>query len=254
MQLFDKSLTAHSLLKYVRLFFSAFVTGGWIGVDLFFALSGFLVSGLLFNEYKKTGNIRSGRFLIRRGFKLYPSFILFIFLTFCFERVYASVYHSGIYPLVSYLKDLFFLHNYFRGRWDHTWSLDVEEIFYFLLTAYLFLCIKYHKLNSRFFINTYIFLVIIGIIGRVIEYHFHPDFLDSRAPYYSHTRLDSLFFGVLLSYFYNFNKEKCTSFFKKYKVAIVILSILFLLPNFVLKREDSHDAIDTIRLSTNAVC
>src|SRR6185295_15310789 len=47
---------------------------GWIGVDLFFVLSGFLVSGLLFEEYERHGTLRVGRFLVRRGFKIYPGF------------------------------------------------------------------------------------------------------------------------------------------------------------------------------------
>src|SRR5204863_7752623 len=48
--------------------------GGWIGVDLFFVLSGFLVSGLLFREYQRHGSVDVVRFLIRRGFKIYPGF------------------------------------------------------------------------------------------------------------------------------------------------------------------------------------
>src|SRR5450631_3793520 len=61
---------------------------GGIGVDLFFVLSGFLVSGLLFSEYKKHGTIKPGRFLIRRGFKIYPQFYLLaaitlVWATFC---------------------------------------------------------------------------------------------------------------------------------------------------------------------------
>jgi peptidoglycan/LPS O-acetylase OafA/YrhL len=47
---------------------------GWAGVDLFFVLSGFLISGLLFNEYQKTGEISLKRFYLRRGFKIYPAF------------------------------------------------------------------------------------------------------------------------------------------------------------------------------------
>src|SRR5271168_1620476 len=54
--------------------------GGW-GVDLFFVLSGFLISNLLFTEYRKRGDIRLGRFFFRRALKLYPSFYLLLGLT-----------------------------------------------------------------------------------------------------------------------------------------------------------------------------
>src|SRR3974390_1422877 len=50
---------------------------GWCGVDLFFVLSGFLISGLLFQEYKKRKSIDFMRFFILRGLKIYPSFYLF---------------------------------------------------------------------------------------------------------------------------------------------------------------------------------
>lgn len=60
----------------------------WFGVDLFFVLSGFLVSGLLFREHRLHGDLRTGRFLIRRGFKIYPSFYIFLFATF----------FLGVYP------------------------------------------------------------------------------------------------------------------------------------------------------------
>src|SRR4051812_38341147 len=55
--------------------------GGWVGVDLFFVLSGYLVSGLLFREHQRFGSISGSQFLFRRGFKIYPSFWLLILLT-----------------------------------------------------------------------------------------------------------------------------------------------------------------------------
>src|SRR6266511_858077 len=51
---------------------------GWVAIDLFFVLSGFLISGLLFTEYQKHGTVRIGRFLIRRGFKIYPAFYVML--------------------------------------------------------------------------------------------------------------------------------------------------------------------------------
>src|ERR1035441_4294981 len=47
---------------------------GWAGVDLFFVLSGFLISGLLFADYSQWGRIHLKRFYIRRGFKIWPAF------------------------------------------------------------------------------------------------------------------------------------------------------------------------------------
>jgi peptidoglycan/LPS O-acetylase OafA/YrhL len=47
---------------------------GFVGVDLFFVLSGFLISGLLYQEYHKRGAISFPQFFIRRGLKIYPAF------------------------------------------------------------------------------------------------------------------------------------------------------------------------------------
>src|SRR5262245_46184961 len=54
---------------------------GWMGVDLFFVLSGFLVSGLLFQEYQRLGTVDWWNFFCRRGLKIYPAFYVFLTLT-----------------------------------------------------------------------------------------------------------------------------------------------------------------------------
>ena len=59
---------------------------GWIGVDLFFGLSGFLVSGLLFTEYRRHGRVEAGRFLVRRGFKIYPAFWMLLLVSYLVQR------------------------------------------------------------------------------------------------------------------------------------------------------------------------
>src|ERR1700722_15607545 len=86
-------------------FLNAWRQIGWIGVDLFFVLSGFLVSGLLYKEYAKTGGFHLGRFLFRRGLKIYPSYYAFLLFSlpaiawipgtvtpysFCCEAVFVS--------------------------------------------------------------------------------------------------------------------------------------------------------------------
>src|SRR5215467_8083941 len=62
---------------------------GGFGVDLFYVLSGFLISNLLFREYLETGTVRLARFWVRRALKLYPSFYLMMVAT----MVYCVVWH-----------------------------------------------------------------------------------------------------------------------------------------------------------------
>jgi len=70
-------------------------------VDLFFVLSGFSISGLLFSEYAETGTINLGRFLVRRGLKIYPAYYFFVLCWLPFN----------LHQLK--LSDLFFMQSYF---------------------------------------------------------------------------------------------------------------------------------------------
>jgi peptidoglycan/LPS O-acetylase OafA/YrhL len=101
---------------------------GEVGVPLFFVLSGFLIGGLLLNETTRTRSLAPGRFLIRRGFKIYPPFYLTIL-------AYAGYLHffEGSLNLERFAREIFFLQNYgLGGLIDVSWSLAVEEHFYFL--------------------------------------------------------------------------------------------------------------------------
>src|SRR4030095_12487753 len=100
--------------------------GGWIGVDLFFVLSGFLVSGLLFREYQQKRDVGATRFLIRRGFKIYPAFWVVLSAT-----VIVALSSQHRLPGSALVGEVLFLQNYVGAIWNHTWSLAVEEHFYF---------------------------------------------------------------------------------------------------------------------------
>ena len=85
--------------------------GGWVGVDLFFVLSGFLVSSLLFKEYIRQGSVDVGRFLIRRGFKIYPAFWCMLTFTLTVQNM------QGTPPTRQCLfGELLFLQNYLGHR------------------------------------------------------------------------------------------------------------------------------------------
>lgn len=249
----DNQYITHGYFKWITKVFDVLETGGWSGVDLFFVLSGFLVSGLLFNEYKKTNGITPVRFLIRRGFKIYPSFTFMILLTLILDRIFHHFFNAPWYPVNNYIRDLLFVHNYIGGRWGPTWSLDVEEAFYFLLVAYFFYCIKKKKLTSKTVFFTYGVLLFTGIFFRWIAVIRHPAFVFSYHYIYTHFRLDALFFGVLLAYLYHFDKKQITSFIKKNKVIIVSVSLMGVLVNFLFDRP--HNTwISVVLLATNPIC
>jgi peptidoglycan/LPS O-acetylase OafA/YrhL len=113
------------------------IQAGWVGVDLFFVLSGFLISGLLFDEYKRLGSIAFKRFMIRRMFKLYPAFYTMLIVNYFAESALGHVSSPA-----QYLTEATYLQNYLSPIWGHTWSLVVEEHFYILLPLFLLALIR----------------------------------------------------------------------------------------------------------------
>jgi peptidoglycan/LPS O-acetylase OafA/YrhL len=180
---------------------------GWVGVDLFFVLSGFLISGLLFAEYKKRGSIDFKRFFVRRGFKIYPMFYLLILFTIAVQLVL-----HDLSPLRNYLDEIFYVQNYQPGIWTQTWSLAVEEHFYILLPLFLLVLIRFSRDRvNPFRAIPFAFLVVAAacLAFRIITMASVPvaDLtwrISGQALTFTHERMDSLFFGVLLGYVYHF--------------------------------------------------
>ena len=203
-------------------FFEAWYTGGWVGVDLFFVLSGFLIGGLLFAELKRTGSIRVGRFLIRRGWKIYPAFYVMIAFTVFFTTV------KGIVPFSWYntLSELFFLQNYGGHLSLQTWSLAVEEHFY--LTLPLLLLMIQRRLSLLPWVVAFIAAFCLAVrmaIGL------------PGAHIYTHARIDSLMFGVLLAYAQHFHAAAFLGFAQRYRGALWAIGLSLVAPAFVVDHD-----------------
>lgn len=205
---------------------------GWIGVDLFFVLSGFLVSGLLFKEFLKYGNINAKLFLIRRGFKIYPIYYLSLPLYLIPKAMNGNFSWSQVFP------EIFFIQNYTSG-WGYaypaTWSLAIEEHFYFgLVFAILFVIkIKPTFLNMNNSISILknkvvisIVLLLLVILAMRILHHQFSGALPAKAITMTHLRIDSLLFGVLIAYMFYFDSERFHNFFAKLKGLLLIIFIL----------------------------
>jgi len=177
-------------------FLQAWKHGGWVGVDLFFVLSGFLVSGLLFKEHRRTGSLRVTRFLIRRGFKIYPAFWVMIGVTIALKL-------AGHKPLPgqAVAGELLFLQNYLGGLWNHTWSLAVEEHFYFGIGIFFGVRALLRPKDPFGIVPALFVVVALGCqVLRLANLWLFPEYSHRWWLFATHIRIDSLLFGVLLSY------------------------------------------------------
>lgn len=209
--------------------------GGWVGVDLFFVLSGFLVGGLLFAEYRKHGRMDIPRFYIRRGFKIYPSFYIFILFS-----VGALILQGADLQPFQILRECFFVQNYLRGLWGHTWSLAIEEQFYFLLPLLLAGCLRPHQdspVRRRLLVATILTICLCVPVLRFASSSAHADFGVFTHHFPLHLRVDSLFWGVLLAYAYHFHREPLLAFCNRYRPLLLSVGVAALVPAFVFKLE-----------------
>lgn len=205
--------------------------GGWVGVDLFFVLSGFLVSGLLFSEYQAHGTISPWRFYVRRGWKIYPAFYVMIGVTLLY---YARLGLNC--PKLSVISELFFLQSYLPGIWNHTWSLAVEEHFYLLLPLLLVMLLKWNKNSPAPLRWVPIVAASVGVAClcmRIVRWETHPVYSHQANLFPTHLRLDGLFFGVALSYFHHFHAMRFISLLKPWRHVLVVVGLAMLTPPFV---------------------
>lgn len=208
---------------------------GWVGVDLFFVLSGFLVSGLLFREHARHGRLRLGHFLIRRGLKIYPAFYVFMALTL---GAWMALGHAVAWRPV--LTTAAFLQNYFEPLpyWRHTWSLAIEEHFYLLVGLVLLLLSRARTQDPfRGLVPLYVGLVVVLQLFRFAALRFHPTFSEMVHMFPTHLRLDALLFGVVLSYAYHTHPERLHRIVTENRWLILAASLLCVAPCLVLERE-----------------
>lgn len=133
------------------------VPGGFIGVSLFFVLSGFLITTLLLREHERDGHISLRRFYARRALRLFPALaaLLVVVLVLSATLLPGSMVaqtRSGLLWSLSYAS------NWVRaldpvqsnGAVGHTWSLSIEEQFY-LVWPLLFMLLLRLPLRTAFF-------------------------------------------------------------------------------------------------------
>jgi peptidoglycan/LPS O-acetylase OafA/YrhL len=135
------------------------VRAGFIGVDVFFVLSGFLITGLLVDEYERTGSIRLGAFYARRARRILPAAAVVLVVTLLVASVVMSpldmarVANDGLSAGLSVANVRFAIDatDYFSpvdpSPMLHYWSLSVEEQFYLVWPALLIVAIRFGRFS-----------------------------------------------------------------------------------------------------------
>jgi peptidoglycan/LPS O-acetylase OafA/YrhL len=206
--------------------------GGWVGVDLFFVLSGFLVSGLLFQEHQRRKTISAKNFLIRRGFKIYPGF----WALTAFTVLAGLTFDRQPQLWLKTASELLFVQNYGPALWNHTWSLAVEEHFYFSLVILLALLARRRETEPFSSIPILFFTIAaVSLILRIKTGALPYEHKTHLFP--SHLRMDSLFFGVFLSYVYHYRRSWLLQFAHRRRALLSLVGCFAFVPAFVWPRE-----------------
>jgi peptidoglycan/LPS O-acetylase OafA/YrhL len=103
---------------------------GWMGVDLFFALSGFLIGSQVFNALVSRGSVDFVDFYLRRGFRTLPVYFVMLAIYVAWPSMREATGMMPLWQFLTYTLNLFIDPN--RGAFSHAWSLCVEEQFYLL--------------------------------------------------------------------------------------------------------------------------
>jgi peptidoglycan/LPS O-acetylase OafA/YrhL len=162
-------------------------SGGFVGVDIFFVLSGYLITGLVLREYEATGRVSFGAFYARRVRRILPTAVVVILATvlaghFLFNSVRAAtVLWDGVYSFLFVANWHFAASgtDYFQATGptsplQHFWSLSVEEQFYLVWPALMvLLLVAAVKLfprasRSRLVLGVALAIIICGSFGYAL--------------------------------------------------------------------------------------
>jgi peptidoglycan/LPS O-acetylase OafA/YrhL len=175
-----------------------FPPGGYYGVELFFVLSGFLITALLLKEWDLTRRIDLRSFYFRRALRLVPALLLFLTVWWLYgywsylpKVVSAELHHSILYAFV-YLTNVAWAFDWVGANGlNHTWTLAVEEQFYVLWPLILVIALNF--LPSR---RARISLVSTMIAGSMI---LRFVLVEMKGPHLrAHTFIDSRGDGLLI--------------------------------------------------------
>lgn len=167
---------------------------GYLGVDLFFVLSGFLITHLLIKEKRSDGTVSLKNFYVRRSLRIFPLYYTYLFASLAWMYLSSPDKFFGLFEVIPYY--LLYWTNWIPGHaqpfFTHSWSLSVEEQFY-MLWPLLFLMLGLR--NAKQFIAGVLITSVVGLV--VLADDSLPELAMNLVPY------RTLLIGCLLALLLN---------------------------------------------------
>lgn len=190
---------------------------GWMGVDLFFVLSGYLIGNQVLSAMAKGEPFSLKLFYIRRLLRTLPNYYMVFALYFIFSDVLTGSSTEPVWKFLTFTQNLHFLPG---TTFSHSWSLCIEEQFY-LIFPVTFLLIAKAKKSIVLAWLAIAFGVVLAIATRIyIWFHYGQSGMDFRD-YYEHiyyssfTRFDELLPGIAIAMLKNYHPKIFTKLMDK---------------------------------------
>nr|WP_199158542.1 acyltransferase [Pedobacter sp. ASV2] len=201
---------------------STLFQGGYIGVDLFFVLSGFLITKNSINQYISKGTFKIGTFYLKRILRLYPPLLIATLIFLVPLLFYNSSFAlSNAFFLLTYTGDCVLLFQkiwpslQYPSMFSHCWSLAVEEQYYLIFPLlFIYITKKFwlkRNITTTFPLFNSVFLALVILLALYMDGHFYKFFL---------WRFFQIFFGGYIAFFFSKNYLK-TAKETKFSKAIV---------------------------------
>ena len=221
------------LLVLVSHTFLPYTFGGFIGVDIFFVLSGFLITTLLIEEHKQTNKINFKRFYMRRFLRLAPALVSVIICFYLYSQYFLEgPQQSNAYMAVAgslfNVANLATAYDWFSMSYLlPTWSLSIEEQFYVIWPLLLLCLLKFTKNQKHLIVYLSLIILLLWINRTLLVLN---DASIHRLYFGTDTHSDGLFVGCLAALLADQRHKFNTAIFqciRKWQVLIPITAIVF---------------------------
>ena len=182
-------LRAIAVLTVIGFHANRWIRNGYMGVDVFFVLSGFLITTLLLRERRLTGSIAVPRFYGKRMLRLYPALVAACLgvaaISVVFSKHLAAVY-EGVVASLLYVTNIWSATGHETIFLDHTWTLSLEEQFYLVMPLLLLAILRFR------------FLLPI-VVALLVAVDLTDGLLGQPAVLHSYIRAGGLVLGCILA-------------------------------------------------------